>query len=64
LYLIVGKADKLKGRYLDVEHDVSEWVAQADEVIAHDLNHLKVEFLGGIPNNMASLGNGSSTASK
>jgi hypothetical protein len=44
--LIVGKAHKLRGRYLDVEQDVAEWVAHADEVIAKDLNHLKVEFLG------------------
>jgi hypothetical protein len=44
--LMVGKANKLKGRYLDVEQDIGEWVANADEVIARDLNHLKVEFLG------------------
>jgi hypothetical protein len=32
--------------YLDAEQDIAEWVAQADEVIANDLNHLKLEFLG------------------
>jgi hypothetical protein len=36
----------LKGRYLDVEQDVSVWAENADEVIEKDLNHLKVEFLG------------------
>jgi hypothetical protein len=41
-----GKAYKLRGRYLDVEQDIEEWVVRADEVIEHDLNHLKVEFLG------------------
>jgi hypothetical protein len=28
-----------------VEQDVEEWVARAGEVIARDLNHLKVDFL-------------------
>jgi len=51
--LMAGKANKLKGRYLDVEQDVNEWVANADEVIARDLNHLRVEFLGNNPNDSA-----------
>lgn len=51
---MVGKANKLKGRYLDVEQDVSEWVANADEVISRDLNHLRVEFLGNSPKDAAS----------
>ena len=29
------------------------WVAQADEVIARDLNHLRVQFLGDAPNDSA-----------
>jgi hypothetical protein len=33
---LLGKAYKLRGRYLDVEHDVEDWVAHADEVIARD----------------------------
>lgn len=26
---------------------MAEWVAQADEVVAEHLNHLRVQFLGG-----------------
>jgi len=52
--LMLGKANKLKGRYLDVEQDVSEWVANADEVIARDLNHLRVEFLAHRPDSALS----------
>jgi hypothetical protein len=43
--LWIGKAYKLRGRYLDVEQDVTKWAEQADEVIAKDLNHLRVHFL-------------------
>jgi hypothetical protein len=39
----------LRGSYLDVEQDIVELVANADVVIAQDLNHLKVQFLGDGP---------------
>ena len=34
-------------RYLDVEQDVEDCVAHADELIALDLNKLTVDFFGG-----------------
>jgi hypothetical protein len=43
--LTPGKANKLRGRYIDVEHNIQEWVDRADEVLEKDLNHLRVEFL-------------------
>jgi hypothetical protein len=39
---------------LDVEQDVGDWVAHADEVIARDLNHLRVEFLAHRPDSALS----------
>ena len=43
---LLGKAHKLRGRYLDVEHDIQQWVENADEIIEKDLHHMKVDYYG------------------
>ncbi len=41
--LASGRADELSGRYLHAEHDaVEELILRADEVIAHDLNAIRL----------------------
>ena len=51
VYLAAGKAKHvLKGKYWDCEQDIQVVVDHASEVKEHDLYELKVEFLGGLPN--------------
>ena len=51
VYLATGKAKgALKGKYFDCEQDISTVVDNADEIGREDLYELKVQFLGGLPN--------------
>jgi hypothetical protein len=53
--LAAGKCRCLKGRYFDVEQDLEEVAAQSDAVLSSDLYKLKVDFLGGLPNDGGNL---------
>jgi hypothetical protein len=51
VYLATGKAKHvLKGKYFDCEQNIQTVVDHAAEVKEKDLYDLKVEFLGGLPN--------------
>jgi hypothetical protein len=51
VYLAAGKAKHvLKGKYWDCEQDIQVVVDHASEVKEYELYELKVEFLGGLPN--------------
>jgi hypothetical protein len=51
VYLASGKAKHaLKGKYFDCEQDIQTVVDNASEIAKHDLYELKVDFLGGLPN--------------
>jgi len=51
VYIATGKAkDALKGKYFDCEQNIQTVVDHADEIKEKDLYELKVEFLGGLPN--------------
>lgn len=51
VYIASGKAKVLKGRYFDVQQDI-EYVCSkgAKEIEEQDLYRMKVDFLGGLPN--------------
>jgi hypothetical protein len=43
LALASGRLDKLAGRYLHAEHDdVDDLAARADEIVANDLNAIRL----------------------
>ena len=51
LYIANRKATILKGRYFDCEQDIADVVsAGASEIVDKDLYRMKVDFLGGLPN--------------
>ena len=51
VYIASGKAKVLKGRYFDCEQDIEHVVTQGQkEIIEKDLYRMKIEFLGGLPN--------------
>jgi hypothetical protein len=50
LFIASGKAKILKGRYFDCEQDIETVVAQPEEILKKDLYRMKIEFLGGLPN--------------
>jgi NAD(P)-dependent dehydrogenase (short-subunit alcohol dehydrogenase family) len=50
VYLASGKAKVLKGRYFDCEQDIGTVVAAGKEVLDQNLYSLRVNFLGGLPN--------------
>ena len=51
VYIASGKAKILKGRYFDCEQDIEAVVAAGkSEIIDKDLYRMKIEFLGGLPN--------------
>jgi hypothetical protein len=51
VYIATGKAkNALRGRYFDCEQNIQTVVDHADEIQKYDLYNLKVEFLGGLPN--------------
>jgi hypothetical protein len=51
VYIASGKAKALKGRYFDCEQNIEQVVAAGrSEIVGSDLYSLKVEFLGGLPN--------------
>ncbi|KAK5322024.1 hypothetical protein LTR93_006262 [Exophiala xenobiotica] len=47
-----GVKDSLRGRYIDCEHDLEPFLSPeaAKEITENDLHVLKVDFLGGLPN--------------
>jgi hypothetical protein len=50
VYIASGKAKILKGRYFDCEQDIQQVVSGGAEIIDKDLYRMKIEFLGGLPN--------------
>ncbi|EXJ53374.1 uncharacterized protein A1O5_13363 [Cladophialophora psammophila CBS 110553] len=48
-YLSTGRGKVLRGRYWDCEQDIGHVVAAGEEAL-HGLYDLKVDFLGGLPN--------------
>jgi len=51
VYLATGKAKHvLKGKYFDCEQNIQTVVDHADEIVKEDLYEMKVQFLGGLPN--------------
>ena len=51
VYLAAGKAKHvLKGKYFDCEQNIQTVVDHASDVAKEDLYELKVQFLGGLPN--------------
>jgi hypothetical protein len=51
VYIASGKAKILKGRYFDCEQDIETVVAAGkSEIIDKDLYRMKIQFLGGLPN--------------
>jgi len=51
VYIASGKAKHaLKGKYFDCEQNIQTVVDNASEIDKNDLYELKVEFLGGLPN--------------
>jgi hypothetical protein len=49
-FIAAGKALPLRGRYFDVEQDISAVLEHASEFSAKGLYDLKVEFAGGLLN--------------
>ena len=51
VYIATGKAKRaLSGKYFDCEQDIQTVVDNAAEIEKNNLYELKVEFLGGLPN--------------
>lgn len=51
VYIASGKAKHaLKGKYFDCEQNIQTVVDNAAEIVKHDLYELKVDFMGGLPN--------------
>jgi hypothetical protein len=51
VYIAAGKAKILKGRYFDCEQDIEQVIKNGQgEIIEKDLYRMKIEFLGGLPN--------------
>src|SRR5271169_5072780 len=51
VYIASGKAKHaLKGKYFDCEQNIQTVVDNASEIVEKDLYELKVDFLGGLPN--------------
>jgi hypothetical protein len=50
VYIASGKAKILKGRYFDCEQDIETVVSHPSEIIDEDLYRMKIQFLGGLPN--------------
>jgi hypothetical protein len=51
VYLATGKAKHvLKGKYFDCEQNIQTVVDHAEDIVKEDLYELKVQFLGGLPN--------------
>jgi hypothetical protein len=51
VYIAAGKAKILKGRYFDCEQDIEQVVTNGQgEIIEKDLYRMKIDFLGGLPN--------------
>jgi hypothetical protein len=51
VYLATGKAKQaLKGKYFDCEQNIQTVVDHAADIEKDELYELKVEFLGGLPN--------------
>ncbi|GME31693.1 hypothetical protein GTA08_BOTSDO08613 [Neofusicoccum parvum] len=50
VFLAAGKGRALKGKYFDCEQDVGYVASMAEEMQAKELYELKVDFLGGLPN--------------
>jgi hypothetical protein len=51
VYIATGKAKRaLKGKYFDCEQDIQTVVDNVSEIERDDLYELKVQFLGGLPN--------------
>lgn len=48
-FLAAGRGKVLKGKYFDCEQDIAT-VVEAGEAGLKDLYELKVDFLGGLPN--------------
>ncbi|KZT59526.1 NAD(P)-binding protein [Calocera cornea HHB12733] len=47
VYMCSGRANKLRGRYFDVEQDIEAVVAAQEEVLAANKMDLKVDYAGG-----------------
>jgi hypothetical protein len=51
VYIASGKAKILKGRYFDCEQDIEHVVSTGkEEILEKDLYRMKIDFLGGLPN--------------
>jgi hypothetical protein len=50
VYLASGKGKALKGRYFDCEQDIEAVINAPQEIKDKDLYRMKIEFLGGLPN--------------
>jgi hypothetical protein len=51
VYIASGRAKHaLKGKYFDCEQNIQTVVDNASEIVEKDLYELKVDFLGGLPN--------------
>ena len=53
VFVATGRVkDALRGRYIDCEHDLEAFLSPeaAKEITENDLHILKVDFLGGLPN--------------
>jgi hypothetical protein len=50
VFIASGKAKVLKGRYFDCEQDIEQVVSAGEEIIEKDLYRMKIDFLGGLPN--------------
>jgi hypothetical protein len=51
VFIATGKAKLLKGRYFDCEQDIGHVLSEGkEEIIEKDLYRMKIDFLGGLPN--------------
>lgn len=50
VFLAAGRGTALKGRYFDCEQDIGYVASMGDHVREQGLYELKVDFLGGLPN--------------
>jgi hypothetical protein len=50
VFLAAGRGTALKGRYFDCEQDVGYVASMGGVIREQGLYELKVEFLGGLPN--------------
>ncbi len=46
VYMCSGKADKLRGRYFDVEQDIGAVVEHAEEILEKNKLDLKIDYAG------------------